>query len=210
MGDASLIPNLILKLSWVLTGGLQQQSPLHWRRLLTPLATLTALCRLKATSKGRDESAKGWAMPNIRTRFAYSDFPIDRRAIGSFADHLADKRGGLKWLADEFDNVLWTAWTITHAEKKMNARVKTGKEGNLWSISPSLREKFQPSSTFTFLHLFKDLHANLNSSLWLHKRLIQRSKVKIDVMKYSCNPGEETAGLGNRKAKRAREENDFY
>lgn len=160
ISNTSASPNLVLKLYWVLTGGLQQRSPLRWRRRSTPLATHTALCRLKATSKGRDESAKGWAMPNIRTRFAYSDFPIDRRAIGSFADHLADKRGGLNWLADEFDNVLWTASTITHAK---NERARRGERGGnpLEDIAITKRE-ISPVLYFYILHLL-DLHKSWNS-----------------------------------------------
>lgn len=135
--------------SWALTGGLQQRSPLHWRRRCsTPLATHTALCRLKATSKGRDESAKGWAMPNIRTRFAYSDFPIDRRAIGSFADHLADKRGGLKWLADEFDNAAVNRLNNYTCGKKWAPRVKASEEG----ILPRIPQRGGISTVLHFLH----------------------------------------------------------
>ena len=148
--------------SWALTGGLQQRSPLHWRRRCsTPLATHTALCRLKATSKGRDESAKGWAMPNIRTRFAYSDFPIDRRAIGSFADHLADKRGGLKWLADEFDNAAVNRLNNYTCGKKMSVRVS--RRARRESSRGYRKEReFLPSSTFYILHLL-DSHKSLSS-----------------------------------------------
>lgn len=162
VNNTSPFPNVILKLYSALTGGLQQRSPLHWRRRSTPLATHTALCRLKATSKGRDESAKGWAMPNIRTRFAYSDFPIDRRAIGSFADHLADKREGLKWLADEFDNVLWTAWTITHAKNERACQDEQG--GNPPEYSAIMKREISTFLYFYILHLL-DSHKSLNSPL---------------------------------------------
>lgn len=147
------------KLHWGLTGGVQQQSPLHWRRRSTPLATHTALCRLKATSKDPDESAKGWAMPNIRTHFAYSDFPIDRCSVGSFADHLVDKREGLKWLADESDNVLWTARTITHAKNEHSCQ--GGQGGNPLECIVSLRE-ISTFLHFYILHLL-DLHTSQNS-----------------------------------------------
>lgn len=59
----------------------------HWRhrRRWSPLATHVAPRRLSTTSKGWDESSKGWAVPNIRTRFAYSNLCYRskrRRIIG--------------------------------------------------------------------------------------------------------------------------------
>lgn len=124
-------------------------------------------------------------MPNIRTHFAYPDFPIDRCSVGSFADHLVDKRGGLKWLADESDNVLWTARTITHAKNELVSRRPRRESSGVHRI---IKRENSTFLHFYILHLL-DLHTSLNSfaGLWLHKQLIGRSKFELDVMKYSCN-----------------------
>jgi len=147
--------------SGVSSGGLTARLQ---RSASSPLAARAAEERLqKAADESGTKKKGGRAMPNIGTRFAYSAIllsigvPADRWPTG----RRIKERRGLKWLADESDNVLWTVRTITHAEELV-----------LWS-----EHRYREESSIR-------LPPRLRVTCYT-----RRSKVERAVMKYSRNRG---------------------